>query len=179
MAPTLSQDDLNAIAALLNDGVTVRYFHDSEGDVWPIDPPANGATYQLDNREIQAKTDNLPSDPADASVLAGLISDLAELIRRTNTAAEVDANTIKLFVGSTKAKSHLVTGNLTGKTLKLYIVGLTEINATGADGSFTFTPPSELADSIKTHKATLREPSDGNNVLWNGQIEVGFAADEE
>lgn len=147
-----------------NAGLCVDKILDSEGDFWPIDPPSNGASYQLD--------------------AAGLIADLTALIRQSNVATEVDSSTIKLNVASTKAKTHLVTSNLTGKTLKLYIetapgVFFAEVTATGANGSFSFTPSSALTEKTRTFSAALREPSDGNNVLWKGSIEVAYAADAE
>lgn len=158
----------------------------------------SGSTWIADDFSwVTSKTDALPSDPADQSVLAGLLatvsSTLTEVESQTSliTSAgivqvEETTTTIRLKTGSTKAKTVTVDEDLSGKTLKLFVttmdhVFFAEISATGADGSFTFTPTTALTAKNRDYIYALREPSDGNRVVDGAQglIEVDFAPDEE
>ena len=98
--------------------------------------------------------------------------------------AEESSTTIRLKTGSTKAKTVTVEENLTGKTLKLFAATMdnayfAEFSITAGNGSFAFTPSTALVEKNRDFKYSVREPSDGNNVLYDGLLQVGFAADDE
>lgn len=100
-----------------------------------------------------------------------------------SAASDTSSSNVTLLRGSTKRIRHYVVGNnLTGKTLKVYIetkpgTFFAEFNATGGDGYFEFTPSSQLVATMKVFHGSLREPSNGNFVHWNGLVRVSYAAD--
>lgn len=92
--------------------------------------------------------------------------------------------TIRLKTGSTKAKTVTVEENLTGKTLKLFVrtkqdVFVAEISVTAANGSYSFTPTEALTAKTCDYFYAVREVSDGNNSLYDGILQVAYAADGE
>lgn len=194
---TLDADDLAAITAIITDKIPSALNVGPSGSVYVAgDAFGNSLATNANALAIKAKTDNLPSDPADASVIAGLIAEVkakTDLIGtstiypltgtvtatanasyisiRTNEAISV---TVALYDAAGTAVSTV------GMTLELiFESGSTEVVITNSDitksaTGFSFTVPSTLNSSERLWTYTCRKTTD-EAVLCSGKLEVIYA----